>query len=283
MGGKSKSATVGYWYEVAFHSGLGIGPIDAYLEFRGGDKTAWRGEATQSQTIHINAPNLWGGEKDQGGIVGAVDLMFGEAGQNPSSRLAGIFGPQQPAWRGFATLVFAGKYGAMNPYPQKASHKIRKIREGWDGECWYPGKAAIPMPTCAGEDAYSYATSVPYPLEIIEHAAVGGAITDGLLRSIRREIGDTAETAIMPALTGMTLRFPRRDLSPSIEHAVVTPALTGMTLRTTRRTAGAAPERAAVAPAITAMTLRRARIDARPPTEQAAITPSLTGISLYEP
>ena len=164
MGGKSKSATVGYWYEVAFHSGLGIGPIDAYLEFRGGDKTAWRGEATQSQTIHINAPNLWGGEKDQGGIVGSVDLMFGETGQNPSSRLAGIFGPQQPAWRGFATLAFAGKYGAMNPYPQKASHKIRKIREGWGGECWYPGKAAIPMPTCAGGDPYIHVTSPPYPV-----------------------------------------------------------------------------------------------------------------------
>ncbi|MGR4895034.1 hypothetical protein ACIPR8_07130 [Stenotrophomonas sp. LARHCG68] len=145
MGGKSKKVTVGYWYELGIHGGLGIGPIDAYLELRGGDKTAWSGVATHSQTIQINAPNLWGGEKDQGGIVGEMDLMFGEADQMPSARLARIFGPQQPAWRGVASVAFEGKWGAMNPYPQKGSHKIRKILAGWDGECWYPEKAAILM------------------------------------------------------------------------------------------------------------------------------------------
>lgn len=147
MGGKSKSTTVGYWYKVLYHAGLGAGPIDAFLEFRGGDKPAWRGEQTSSGTISINAPFLWGGEKDQGGIVGDVDLMFGEASQAPNPYLLANLGPQVPAWRGLATLVFkGGKYGAMNPYPQKASYKIRKILKGWDGDvCWYPEKAAIPM------------------------------------------------------------------------------------------------------------------------------------------
>lgn len=156
MGGKSGGTTVGYWYELAIHFGLGIGPFDAYLEFRGGDKTAWSGSATHSQSITINAPNLWGGEKDQGGIVGTLDLMFGEADQQPSARLAAIFGPQQPAWRGLTTAVFAGKYGAMNPYPQQASHKICRIKAGWDGDCWYPEKAEIPMsPVSGGAGAYN--------------------------------------------------------------------------------------------------------------------------------
>lgn len=144
MGGKSKKTTVGYWYLPAFHAGLGIGPIDAFLEFRGGDKPAWQGELLASGTIQINAPNLWGGEKDQGGIVGDVDVMFGEAEQLPNTYLTSVFGEQQPAWRGLSTLVFkGGKYGAMNPYPQKASYKIRKIVSGWDGDCWYPEKAEI--------------------------------------------------------------------------------------------------------------------------------------------
>ncbi|HZF96962.1 MAG TPA: vWA domain-containing protein, partial [Pseudoxanthomonas sp.] len=150
MGGKSgKSATVGYWYLVAYHAGLGVGPMDAFVEFRGGDKTAWNGELTSSGTITINAPNLWGGEKDQGGIVGDVDVMFGEATQQPNAYLLANLGPQVPAWRGLSTLVFkGGKYGAMNPYPQKASYKIRKIKKGWDNDvCWYPEKAAIPMGT----------------------------------------------------------------------------------------------------------------------------------------
>ena len=185
MGGKSsKRVTVGYWYEIAFHSGLGIGPIDAYLEFRGGDMTAWTGEATHSQTIHINAPKLWGGEKDQGGIVGDVDLMFGEQEQQPNSRLTAIFGTQQPAWRGLATLAFAGRYGAMSPYPQPASHKIRKIKQGWDGECWYPGKAAIPMPTCNGDDPYIHATSLPYPQYLSDGATAVLAPTGGQLKAM---------------------------------------------------------------------------------------------------
>lgn len=145
MGGKSKKTTVGYWYLPAFHAGLGIGPIDAFLEFRGGDKTAWSGVVTASGTISVNAPNLWGGEKDQGGIAGDVDLMFGEADQQPNQYLIDNFGAQQSAWRGLSTLVFkGGKYGAMNPYPNKASYKIRKITKGWDNDdCWYPEKAEI--------------------------------------------------------------------------------------------------------------------------------------------
>lgn len=143
--GKSSSATVGYHYRPAYHAGLGRGEIDAFLEFRGGDRTAWAGVLTASGAITINAPNLFGGEKDQGGIAGDVDVMFGEADQEPNPYLIATFGPQIPAWRGVATLVFkGGRYGAMNPYPQKASYKIRKILKGWDGEgCWYPEKAEI--------------------------------------------------------------------------------------------------------------------------------------------
>ena len=163
--GKSSAQTVGYWYLPAFHAGLGIGPFDAFLQFRGGDKPAWVGEITASGSISINVPNLWGGEKDQGGIVGDVDIMFGEAGQQPNAYLASVFGSQQSAWRGLATLVFkGGKYGAMNPYPQKASYKIRKIKKGWDNDvCWYEAKAEIMLgATFANEDPdWKYLVTAP--------------------------------------------------------------------------------------------------------------------------
>lgn len=198
MGGKSGGTTVGYWYELAIHFGLGIGPFDAYLEFRGGDKTAWAGSATHSQSIQINAPNLWGGEKDQGGIIGTLDLMFGEADQQPSPRLATIFGPQQPAWRGLATAAFVGKYGAMNPYPQPASHKICKIKAGWDGECWYPEKAEIAsIPSIVeqpwvhlrmvidGQDVYGFIGGkcvVTGALDFVPNGGSGGYTTVGRYR-----------------------------------------------------------------------------------------------------
>lgn len=151
MGGKSKSTTVGYHYRPAFHVGLVGRQIDAFLEYRAADKTAWAGELTASGRIQIDAPDLFGGEKDQGGIVGPVDVMFGEPDQMPNPYLVEVFGSQTAAWRGMTTLVFAGgRFGAMNPYQQKSAYKIRKIKAGWDGDwgedpCWYPATAEIPL------------------------------------------------------------------------------------------------------------------------------------------
>ncbi|MEO7067443.1 MAG: hypothetical protein ABI114_11080 [Rhodanobacter sp.] len=162
--GKGSKPTVGFWYHVAYHHGLTIGPIDAFLEMRGGDKTAWQGELTASGTIHINAPQLWGGEKDQGGIVSDVDIMFGEPTQLRSPYLVSTFGAQTAAWRGFSTVVFkGGRYGAMNPYPQKPAYKFRQILNGWDAGCWYPEKAAIVYNGLAApyDDLWSYHIEAP--------------------------------------------------------------------------------------------------------------------------
>lgn len=182
--GKSSEQTVGYHYRVAYHALLTF-TCDAFLEFRGAEKTAWNGraqqwndsgeavykrgsnrpiyfnnlpatgEVTSSQEIYIAAPNLFGGEKDQGGILGPVDIMFGEADQLPNPYLQSVFGNQTAAWRGFTTLVFkGGRFGAMNPMPQKPSYKLRKILKGWDEPgCWYPEKAAVPF---GGELAPAY-------------------------------------------------------------------------------------------------------------------------------
>lgn len=156
MSGKSKSVTVGYWYKVLYHMGLGIGPIDAFLEFRGGTKTAWAGTQTASGTLTINQPNLWGGEKDQGGIVGSLDVMLGEVTAQPNARLlsnlsgaalnpnGGSAGAEVPAWRGMATVAYQGRYGAMNPYAQKASYKFQSTKAHWDAPgCWYPEKCEV--------------------------------------------------------------------------------------------------------------------------------------------
>lgn len=146
MGGKNKKVTTGYWWEVALHDGLCLGPLDAFLEFRPGTKTAWAGRITASTTININQPNLWGGEKDQGGVVGPLAVMFGEADQLPNAYLTGAFGNQTVAWRGIATVALEGaRYGANNPWPQKRAYKVERIKQGWDAGCWYEAKAAVPL------------------------------------------------------------------------------------------------------------------------------------------
>lgn len=144
--GSPKPATVGTWYFLAYQHGLGLGPFDAFLEWRVGPKTAWSGSLTASGAIDVNEPHLLGGESDQGGVVGTLRVMFGEATQMPNAYLTGVFGDQTTAWRGFATVAWeGGKYGANNPYPQKPSYKIRKITKGWDDGCWYEATAEIAM------------------------------------------------------------------------------------------------------------------------------------------
>ncbi|WP_282271811.1 hypothetical protein [Stenotrophomonas sp. PS02298] len=280
MGGKSKSTTVGYWYEIAFHSGLGIGPIDAYLEFFGGDKTAWKGEATHSQTIQINAPTLWGGEKDQGGIVGSVDLMFGEPTQQPSSRLAGIFGPQQPAWRGLATLVFAGKYGAMNPYPQKASHKIRRILAGWDDECWYPGKAAIPMPTCSGGDPYIHATSLPYTQYVDDSMQIHPVFLSAKLRQVMIEWPQPPESlAVAPGFISASTRPLQWAFNQYPELLAVSPVFIGAGTKLIQVTHSLSPEALATAPSFIGAATKEVLSRNDIPAESLSISTNFLGAS----
>lgn len=146
MSGGSKSQVVGYWYRILGHYGLSKGPVDAFLELRGGDRTAWKGLLTSSGRIRVAAANLWGGKKSEGGLDGEMDLMFGEADQAPNDYLAAHLG-EQSAYRGKFTAVWrGGRYGAMNPYPKTLSFKFRRILQGWDDDTpWYPEKAPIPL------------------------------------------------------------------------------------------------------------------------------------------
>lgn len=171
MGGSSKSQDIGTWYYLAYHHGLSLGPVDAFIEFRVGTKTAWSGVLTASSVVYVNRANLLGGEKDQGGVVGNLRVMFGEATQMPNSYLASVFGSQTAAWRGFLTVAWeGGKYGANNPYPQKASYRFRKIKKGWDNDtCWYEEKAEIVM-----ADGLAIALDAPWEYQITADEASTG-------------------------------------------------------------------------------------------------------------
>ncbi len=141
---------IGYWYKQLFHFFICRGPVDALLEFRGGDKTAWRGQLTDNGALNIAAKELWGGDKTggEGGLEGVLEVRFGRQDQLPSSYLAANLGPQQSAHRGrFSAIWQGGLWGAFSPYPKTASFKVRRILEGWEGEggCWYPEKAEVPV------------------------------------------------------------------------------------------------------------------------------------------
>jgi len=121
--GKSKSVTVGYHYYMNVHFAIAHGGVDELHEIRIGERVAWRGNLTSSSSAIINKPELFGGEKKEGGVIGTVDLMSGESNQpiNPSlqSAIARATGSSDiPAYRGVSTLFFKGADGVnMNGTP----------------------------------------------------------------------------------------------------------------------------------------------------------------------
>lgn len=145
MSSGSKKQTVGYWYRMLFAFGWCKGPVDAFLEFRGGGRVAWKGLVTTSSRIYVNALNLWGGEKKEGGLQGYFDVQLGDADQEANDYLTSVLGADQPTYRGKAIGVWrGGRYGAMNPYPKRLEFKLRRIFKGWDNDtCWYPETAAV--------------------------------------------------------------------------------------------------------------------------------------------
>lgn len=145
MSGGGKKVTVGYWYKYLQAFALSLGKLDAVLEFRAGGRTAWRGIVTESSRIYVNAKNLWGGQKKEGGLQGYMDLQLGDADQAPNDYLTAQLGADQPSYRGKSMAIWRGGiWGAMNPYPKRAEFKVRRILQGWDNDApWYPEKAEI--------------------------------------------------------------------------------------------------------------------------------------------
>lgn len=151
----SKSQVVGYKYYMPMHivSGLSRGPTaagitvrDCMFEFRAGDRTAWSGAIYENGTISINAPDLFGGDEKEGGVVGSMDVMFGAPDQGVNAYLAAQQGDPQSAHRGLFSLVWkGGQVCSNNPYLKPWAVARRRITGGWYGECWYPGKAPIPL------------------------------------------------------------------------------------------------------------------------------------------
>ena len=157
MGGRSQ--TIGYRYFMSLLSGLCRGPINELVEIEAGDEKAWGVGATDSTPQRINAPNLFGGEKKEGGINGPFQVFMGE----PDQVLPTVRGPSIPRvtkglppvkesigtgrvseLRGVVTVWFDGLVSAMNPYLKEWAFRVRRYSKGWfNDDCWYPEKALI--------------------------------------------------------------------------------------------------------------------------------------------
>lgn len=140
MGGKSSSQTIGYKYHLGFHF-VGPSDHDALLAIRMGDKNVWEGYAADG-SIYINQPEIFGGDKKEGGVQGTIDILDGNPAQLQNDYLETLFGTTDySAFRGAVSYVWRQVYIGNNPYLKPIRHKSIAINSKYDN--WYPEKAKV--------------------------------------------------------------------------------------------------------------------------------------------
>jgi hypothetical protein len=180
--GKAKAQTIGYHYLFSLYWGLCRGPINELVTIKSGDMIAWQGNACSPDVQYINKPDLFGGEKKEGGIQGPFAVFQGDRdqvlpgaqevdattiGTDVPDKIGGfikvvftgkliagrilpaiksLISPRMSEMRGVVTLWFDGLVTSMNPYPKEWKFRARRSTAGWmNDNPWYPEKAAIYM------------------------------------------------------------------------------------------------------------------------------------------
>lgn len=162
--------TVGFRYYFSLHMGLGRGPVNEIVDITVGDVSAMGDDdpiciGETGQLYLITKPNLFGGDKKEGGINGPIFFYNGARDQElePATvtsvgtlpAIETALGGDVPNFRGVVTAWFDGQVCALNPYPKPWAFRVRRTTAGWyDNACWYPQKATIFMESEEGKSIY---------------------------------------------------------------------------------------------------------------------------------
>lgn len=148
--GSSKKQIIGYQYFMGIHMVCAT-DADELQAILVGDRIAWEGSVTSNQTISIDEPDLFGGLKDQGGVVGDVDVMFGDDDQTVNPYLQKVLGGVVPAFRGVVSLVLNQVYvTSMVKTPKPWAPRWKRIGR----KDWYESKAEIAGVGVIGDDDF---------------------------------------------------------------------------------------------------------------------------------
>lgn len=148
---RKKKQTVGYRYFANAHMVLCHGPIDAITKISFSEKDAYKVSESENKTITIDKPSLFGGDDQQGGIRGKIDLMFGHSDQVKNTKLQTIcakisdsFGGVVSAWRGVTSVFLDNLYIGTSPNMPDSKWRVKRTQIRHDGiEQWYPERADI--------------------------------------------------------------------------------------------------------------------------------------------
>lgn len=190
--GKGSDPVTGYKYSFGIHMGISRGPINELVEIKVGDKTAWAGSRVSSGEFVINSPQLFGGDKQEGGIAGVFNLQLGEATQTAPASLVSMLGHALPGFRRMVTAFYNGQIASNSPYPKAWKFRIRRSTAGWqNNDPWYPAKALISL-----VGPLTTQTIKGYGSPPMGEGGLGGAIDDVLAQWYQPDVTTTSTPPI---------------------------------------------------------------------------------------
>lgn len=141
----SKKTTLGYKYYLGVQLAVCHGAVDSVSELIVGERLAWSGDVTASSVVRINSPELFGGERSQGGVEGDMQVYMGDSAQLQDPYLVEHCAANVPAYLDLTTVIFKSFYwAAMNPYFKAPWLRVKRILKGWhNDQVWYSTKATI--------------------------------------------------------------------------------------------------------------------------------------------
>ena len=156
--GRKKSQTVGYRYFVGVHFVLCHGPIDRILQIKVDDRLVWNAVADNEGTgavggyerVHVNQPNIFGGDDREGGVSGDLDIGMGTPTQGKNDYIqSALPGKLIPANRGVVSAILRKMYVGNSPYLKPWKFRVQRI---WAPTAtgkpqWQPSTAGIGKPT----------------------------------------------------------------------------------------------------------------------------------------
>lgn len=177
--------TIGYRYYMDLHMGLAQS-VDEIIEMRAGDLKMNVPIVDDDGDYEIDSPELFGGDKKEGGIKGRFIMMNGHPWQTVYDYIKNMMGGRVPDFRGVATAYYTGLICSLNPYPKPWSFRLRRTNGGWDeGDTpWQPDLAAVWL-----EDGQIRAMNAAH---IVFEAAVNRVWGRGLPRTLIDEASFTA-------------------------------------------------------------------------------------------
>lgn len=167
MGKRKQNPTIGYWYSMGLYTGE-VRDADVLLGIYAGGKTVWEGEMRGDGTLQINKPELFGGEKKEGGLVGTLWVRKGGQDQLPHPYLVAQVPGPWPAGRGIVTCLYDGIVGAMNPYIKPWQKCWGRWQAGWAVPVWEPGLCQIDWGMNPAHIFYDTITAAGIPPDMID-------------------------------------------------------------------------------------------------------------------